>query len=91
MSRRYTYARTIVGPEGSETFTGVEFDSFDEAVAAVEKGIHDRKLQIASPALGIGKGEGMGVPQGAPPAPEENPGPQPNGPAVPHTGGPRQP
>lgn len=80
MSRRYTYARTIDGPEGPETFTAVEFDSFDEAITAAEKGIHDRKLQIASPALGIGKGEGAGVPSEA-----GSPVP------VPHTGGPRQP
>ena len=46
MSRRYTYSRTIDTPEGKETFTAVEFDSFDEARFAVEKGVRDRKLQF---------------------------------------------
>lgn len=86
-SRRYTYARTIRGPEGSETFSAVEFDSFDEAIAAVEKGVHDRKLQIASPALGIGKGEGMGID----PAIEGGDRTVLTPPVVPHAGGPRQP
>jgi hypothetical protein len=48
MSKRYTYSRTI-NPTGKsdEIFSAVEFDSFDEAIRAVEKGIHDRRLQVA--------------------------------------------
>lgn len=46
MSRRYTYSRTIDTPEGKETFTAEQFDSFDEARNAVEKGVHDRRLQF---------------------------------------------
>lgn len=47
MSRRYTYARTIPTVEGQETFTAAEWDSFDEAKTAVEKGIRDRKIELA--------------------------------------------
>jgi hypothetical protein len=46
MSRRYTYTRTIDTPQGKESFTAVEFDSFDEAIKAVDKGIYDRKLEL---------------------------------------------
>ncbi len=46
MTRRYTYSRTIDTPEGKETFTAQEWDSFDEARTAVEKGVHDRRLQF---------------------------------------------
>lgn len=45
-SRRYTYSRTINTVEGVEKFEAHEWDSFDEAKAAVERGINDRKLQI---------------------------------------------
>jgi len=38
--RKYTYSRTI----GIHTFTANEFDSFDEAVTAVEKGIYRFQL-----------------------------------------------
>lgn len=48
MSRRYTYSRSIRTEEGVETFTAEEFDSFDEAKNAVDRGINDRKLQIAA-------------------------------------------
>jgi hypothetical protein len=41
MSRRYTYSKTV----GNETFTAVEFDSFDEAVQAVEKGISQHQVK----------------------------------------------
>lgn len=47
MSRRYTYARTIKTIEGIETFTAQEWDSFDEAKRVVDKGIHDRNIEIA--------------------------------------------
>lgn len=43
---KYNYQRTIETPEGVETFTAVECASFDEAQKVVEKGIHDRKLQL---------------------------------------------
>lgn len=46
MSKRYTYTRTISGPQGPEAFTADQFDSFDEAKRAVDKGIHDRMLEI---------------------------------------------
>ena len=35
--KKYTYSRTI----GNETFSAVEFDSFEEAVTAVNKGVRD--------------------------------------------------
>lgn len=44
--RKYTYSREIETLEGKEVFTAVEFDSFDEAKKAVDKGIYDRELQI---------------------------------------------
>lgn len=94
-SRRYTYARTIEGPEGAETFSAVEFDSFDEAISAVERGISDRRLQIKSPALGIGKKDE--APEEETPVEEtpvvetlETPAP-PSLPPVPQGQGPRQP
>lgn len=46
MARRYTYSRQIETPEGKETFSAVEFDSFDEAINVVERGIKDRRLAI---------------------------------------------
>lgn len=46
MSRRYTYSRTIKTVDGDETFSAVEFDSFDEAQRAVAKGISDRLLEL---------------------------------------------
>lgn len=30
----------------TETFTAVEFDSFDEAKKVVDKAVHDRRLEI---------------------------------------------
>lgn len=59
MSRRYTFSRTIETPDGKETFTAEQFDSFDEARNAVEKGVRDRRLQFP---------QGAGVVK----APEEN-------------------
>jgi len=50
--RKFTYSRQIVTPEGVETFTASEFDSFEEGQKAVEKGIYDRKLQF--PKIGGG-------------------------------------
>ena len=35
--KKYTYSKTV----GNETFSAVEFDSFDEAIHAVDKGIRD--------------------------------------------------
>ncbi len=46
MSRRYTYSRQIRSSEGQETFTAEQFDSFDEAKKAVDKGVRDRMLEI---------------------------------------------
>lgn len=40
--RKFTYSRQL----GQETFTAVEFDSFDEARRSVDKAIHERKLEI---------------------------------------------
>jgi hypothetical protein len=42
MSKKFTFSKTING----ETFTANEFDSFDEAITAVNKGIKDRQLQV---------------------------------------------
>jgi hypothetical protein len=44
--RKVTYSRTLNSIEGQETFSAVEFDSFDEAKRLVDKGIHDRKLEL---------------------------------------------
>jgi hypothetical protein len=44
--RKFTYSREIVTPEGKETFTASEFDSFEEGQKAVEKGIYDRRLSF---------------------------------------------
>ena len=38
--RKYTYSRTI----GDQTFSAVEFDSFDEAKRIVDKAIYELKL-----------------------------------------------
>lgn len=53
MSKRYTYSRAFHSNHGQEVFTAVEFDSFDEAIKAVDKGIYDRKLEL-SKNLGTG-------------------------------------
>lgn len=60
MSKKYTYARTINTIHGAETFTADGFDSFDEGKKAVEKGIHDRNLELkgenhGSGIIGLGK------------------------------------
>lgn len=39
--KKYTYSRQI----GNETFTAVEFDSFEEAIKAVDKGVYHRELE----------------------------------------------
>lgn len=39
--KRFTFSKTV----NNETFTAVEFDSFDEAIKAVEKGVYERSLQ----------------------------------------------
>lgn len=63
MSKRYTYSRSIDVGVGPETFTAVEFDSFDEARKAVERGIHDRKLEFRpeKPASNAGIVGGLGA------------------------------
>lgn len=43
---KYTYSRTLETREAIETFTAVECASFDEAIKLVDKGIHDRKLEL---------------------------------------------
>ena len=53
MTRRYTYSRAIKTPAGLETFTAQEWDSFDEAKTAVDKGIRDRMLQVEAAASEI--------------------------------------
>lgn len=48
--RKFTYSRTVnftKEDHGDETFTAVEFDSFDEAITAVEKGISNRRLELS--------------------------------------------
>lgn len=52
MSKRFTYSRTVTTPglgrdREIETFTADGFDSFEEAKKAVDKGIYDRKLEMA--------------------------------------------
>ncbi len=44
--RKFTYSRMISTAVGPETFVAVEFDSFDEARKAVDKGIYERKLEL---------------------------------------------
>lgn len=46
MSKKYTYSRGVSLGLGIETFTAVEFDSFDEAIKAVDKGVADRKNEV---------------------------------------------
>jgi hypothetical protein len=46
MSKRYTFAKEISTPDGKETFSAVEFDSFDEARKAVDKAVYERKLEL---------------------------------------------
>lgn len=59
MSHKYSYSRTLTivkhvddGDEKhhhdmtQETFTAVEFDSFDEARKEVDKAIRDRRLEL---------------------------------------------
>lgn len=74
MSKRYTYSKTINVPDGAETFSAVEFDSFDEARKAVDKGVHDRRLELkaerqpkatASDIIGLGKKDDGIVPKDA--------------------------
>lgn len=48
MARHYTFSREVEVLGKKETFTAVEFDSFDEAVRAVDKGINDRKLETSA-------------------------------------------
>ena len=44
---RYCYSREIDTIEGKETFAIVEAASFDEAKKEVDKGIRDRRLELA--------------------------------------------
>ncbi len=44
--KKYTFGMTIKTREGVETFTANEFDSFEEAIAAVKKGVRDRNLEF---------------------------------------------
>lgn len=49
MFGKFTYSRSLATDEyGVENFTAVECSSFDEAIKLVDKGIYDRKLQIAN-------------------------------------------
>lgn len=45
---RYCYSREIKTIEGAETFAVVEAASFDEAKKEVDKGIRDRRLELAA-------------------------------------------
>lgn len=72
MAKKYTYSRQIATGAGLETFSAVEFDSFDEAIVAVDKGIKDRQLQVPARVPGIGLVAGFpstGAPLVPPPAP----------------------
>lgn len=42
MAKKYTYSRQL----GDETFSAVEFDSFDEARKVVEKAVYERTLEL---------------------------------------------
>lgn len=46
MAKKYTYTRTVSTVEGQEAFTASEFDSFEEAKKAVDRGIYDRMLEL---------------------------------------------
>lgn len=48
--RKFTFSKTT---SWGETFTAVEFDSFDEAIKAVEKGVSDRALDVGPKAAGL--------------------------------------
>lgn len=50
---RYCYSREIKTIEGAETFAIVEAASFDEAKKEVDKGIRDRRLELADKHFGI--------------------------------------
>lgn len=54
MAKKYTYSRTIFTPDGNpHQFTAVEFDSFEEAIKAVDKGIYDFKLVLVPQGAGL--------------------------------------
>lgn len=59
MSKKFTFSKTVEG----ETFTANEFDSFDEAIKAVEKGLHDRKLATGPHSEGVPKNPKEGTHQ----------------------------
>lgn len=44
---RYCYSREIETIEGKEVFAVIEYASFDEAKKEVDKGIRDRRLELA--------------------------------------------
>ena len=47
MGKKFTFSRSIVNDLGEkEVFTAVEYDSFEEARTAVNKGIRDRLYEI---------------------------------------------
>ncbi len=47
MGKKYTFSRSITNDLGEkEVFTAVEYDSFEEARTAVNKGIRDRLYEI---------------------------------------------
>lgn len=46
--RKYSFSRTITVDGNKETFTAVEWDAFDEAMKAVDKGIYNRMLELKS-------------------------------------------
>ncbi len=50
MSKKYTYSREMEFELsfGKETYSAVEFDTFDEAKNAVEKGIRDRRIELSN-------------------------------------------
>lgn len=59
MAKKYTYSRQIATGAGLETFSAVEFDSFDEAIVAVDRGIKDRQAQVLARIPGQGLGAGF--------------------------------
>jgi hypothetical protein len=64
MAKRYTYSRSILADDqgNQEVFTAVEFDSFDEAIAAVERGIYDRRLTLKKKAPDTLRNDRVNVP-----------------------------
>jgi hypothetical protein len=51
---KFTYSREITTTEGTERFTAVEMNSYDEAIRVVDKGIYDRELDLKGKNAALG-------------------------------------